>query len=247
MATGAALAALSIIPAGAIAADLGVPRAPVAAAITVPAVFNWSGFYLGADVGYLGSTSVASIPGFPVPTDGRPNPSGFKIGAHVGYRHQFVSNLVLGLEGDLSLVAGSSRTAQAATLTQWWRVRATMDGSVRATLGFAVNRSLLYTTAGVAFADFAGCSVTVVATNPCVAGSNFSGLRTGWTVGAGLAYAVTDNWSVRAEYLYANYGSKTYSTPIIGFGTSRYRTDTHAVRVGVSYLFATGGTVSARY
>uniref|UniRef100_UPI0013D5B791 outer membrane protein n=1 Tax=Klebsiella pneumoniae TaxID=573 RepID=UPI0013D5B791 len=70
--------------------------------------------------------------------------------------------------------------------------------------------------------------------------------RVGWTLGAGVEYAITQNWTVRGEYLYANYGSKTFSTP--AGVTPSVSLQTHKFRLGVNYLFSTGpAAVVARY
>jgi len=67
---------------------------------------------------------------------------------------------------------------------------------------------------------------------------SWSGDKTavGWTVGGGIEYAVTNNWSVRAEYRYTDYGHiDSY------FGNANYnKHDTqNSVRVGFSYKFDT--------
>jgi outer membrane immunogenic protein len=239
--TGVAAVALA---SGAQAADLGAPRGAVAAVVVAP-VFNWTGFYLGADLGYWTGSATTVVPGF-VP--GFPRPNGVTLGGHVGYRHQFANNFVLGAEADLSwlggktasgLVAGAGGTA--------WQLRGNWDGSLRATAGFAVDRALLYVTGGVSVIEARGCAVAAVGT-PCLAGSFYGGTRAGWTVGAGLDYAVTQNWTVRGEYLYANYGSRLYAAPAAVGGFVSSRLETHKFRVGLNYVFSTGpSAVVARY
>jgi outer membrane immunogenic protein len=232
---------------GAQAADLGVPRGAIAGVVVAP-VFNWTGFYVGADIGYLWSSTNVFATNGGGPSTGSPNPHGIKIGGHVGYRYQFANNFVLGIEGDLSWLGARNREATIGIFApQVWRTRANWDASIRGTAGFAIDRALIYATGGVAFIDSPGCA----SVNPggvCVPGSNFGGSRVGWTVGAGLAYAVTPNVSVRGEYLYANYGTRTYATAAIVGGFTAYKLDTHTVRLGVSYMFTTGGSaVVARY
>lgn len=238
---GAALAALA---AGAQAADLGGPRGPVAAVVVAP-VFNWTGFYVGADIGYWASTGAIGYPNSIFSATA--NPSGIKLGGHVGYRHQFVNNFVLGLEADLSWLGGSNREGGVVNSpANAARVRGVWDASIRGTAGFAIDRALLYASGGVAFLQTNGCSAAVG--GPCIANSQFGGTRTGWTVGAGLAYAVTPNVAIRGEYLYANYGTRTYATPSVASTLTSQKIDTHTVRLGMSYLFSTGpSAVVARY
>lgn len=241
VATGALLA----LAGSAGAADLGAPRTPIASAIVSPA-FSWTGFYVGGHIGYLGSSLTARDPAVPL-SNGSPNPNGVKLGGHIGYRHQFANNFVLGIEGDLSWLGASYRNgATAGAPNQFWRARATYDASVRATAGLAVDKALLYVTGGLAMAEFQGCGI-IGAGTPCLAGTNFSGMRTGWTVGTGLAYAITPNVSVRGEYLYADYGTKTYVMPGNPGGTGQVRANTHTVRIGLSYQFSSGSAVVARY
>jgi len=240
-----ALAAIGALAGQAGAADLGVQRVAVPAAIAAP-VFNWTGFYAGADIGYWAGPSYISYPGAPV-FFGSATPQGFKLGAHVGYRHQFANNFVLGLEGDLSWLGNASRETFVNSGPRVARIRGNWDGSVRATAGFAIDRALVYATGGLAFINTTGCTAFGPG-DVCAPATQFGGTRLGWTVGAGLAYAVTQNVAIRAEYLYANYGGRTYATTGVAGAQTRHKIDTHTARVGVSYLFSTGpSAVVARY
>ena len=68
--------------------------------------------------------------------------------------------------------------------------------------------------------------------------------RVGWTLGAGVEYAVTQNWTVKAEYSYYNFGTRTLGPTYAG----TVRSDAHTVKLGVNYLFSTGpSAVVARY
>ena len=68
----------------------------------------------------------------------------------------------------------------------------------------------------------------------------------GWTVGGGIEYAVTDNWSVRAEYRYTDFGHLTDITPFVfGIGSTVTHHETeNAVRAGFSYKFDGFGAAS---
>ena len=96
--------------------------------------------------------------------------------------------------------------------------QANIQGSIRGRLGIAWDRALIYGTAGVAFT---GLNTTIVDTTGFftgVPGTNvtFSNTRAGWTAGGGIEYAVTDNWWVRAEYRYSNFGHTTWSVALPG-------------------------------
>jgi outer membrane immunogenic protein len=71
--------------------------------------------------------------------------------------------------------------------------------------------------------------------------------RDGYTVGAGLEYMFTPNWSIKGEYQYYNFGNTTFLTgpaPVIG---AKFRDDEHTVKLGINYRFGWGGPVAARY
>jgi outer membrane immunogenic protein len=105
--------------------------------------------------------------------------------------------------------------------------------------------TLLYATGGLAFADLAG--TYYVGAGPR---QEFRSTEAGWTVGAGLEYAVAPNWTTRIEYRYTDYGqlTDTPSAAVVpgGFGY-RNNVDFHTVRLGLSYKFGGGGPVVASY
>ncbi|MDP3545550.1 MAG: porin family protein [Phreatobacter sp.] len=231
-----ATAAAVAFGASAQAADLGVPRTPIAAAVLAP-VFSWTGFYVGlnAGVGFANTNLTALTAPFNVSGSG----TGLVAGGQIGYNYQ-INNIVLGLEGDIGFFGVSRRASDISGNFVAWRTQ--WDASIRGRLGLAIDRTLLYVTGGVAFADLRinGAVGQPLAFLPF----SESQTRVGWTVGAGIEYALTGNWTVRGEYLYANYGRKDFPTiPIAGV-----RLDTHKFRVGVNYLFSTGpSAVVARY
>ncbi|QCK86869.1 porin family protein [Phreatobacter aquaticus] len=231
----ACLASTALVS-GASAADLGVRRVAVPAAIVAPS-FSWTGFYAGLNVG-LGSvnTNLSALTGGNLAGTA----TAFVGGGQIGYNHQ-INNIVLGIEGDLGYFGAQRRGAPinfGAFAAQFaWRT--TWDASIRGRLGVAVDRTLLYVTGGVAFADLRVSQTDI--TNNIVLASQTQ-VRAGWTVGAGVEHALTPNWTVRAEYLYANYGSRTIAA-IPGVSMQ-----THKVRLGVNYLFSTGpSAIVARY
>ena len=103
-----------------------------------------------------------------------------------------------------------------ATVTQDW------EGSVRGRVGVAFDRFLAYGTGGIAFTG-----LEVVA--PAVTTSE---TRAGWTLGAGLEYAFTDNVTFRGEYRYSDFGSDNYAGVAAPIGVTN-----HALRFGLNYKF----------
>jgi opacity protein-like surface antigen len=101
------------------------------------------------------------------------------------------------------------------------------------TIGIAHDRWLVYGKAGIAWAhtDFTdNWTVTPVPGFPNV-NSVFGGLgnennnRAGWTVGTGIEWAIWNNWSVKAEYDYLDFGTRTVAingtipAGVIGFSS----------------------------
>lgn len=138
-----------------------------------------------------------------------------------------------------------------------------IEGSIRGRIGFALaglgwDRILVYGTGGVAFGGFSstvsgnfpgGAFVSApgaaALTFPPFGGStSTSTTRVGWTVGGGLEYAMTDNWSLRAEYRYTDFGRSTIFLPTFdsaalgaaGASVNRHFTE-NSVQIGFSYKF----------
>ncbi|QTL02308.1 porin family protein [Aquabacter sp. L1I39] len=206
--SGALLGAMVAAPA--MAADLAKPQSyPVKAQVAAPApVFSWTGFYIGANAGYAWGSGKGAADYYGV------SPDGWFGGGQVGYNYQFQNNMLVGVEADLqgSDISGSANN-----------VNSKLDyfGTVRARLGYAYDRFLPYVTGGLAYGkntinDF---------------GYSDSNTHVGWTVGGGLEYAITNNWTARAEYLYVDLGKKTYDN----IGDAGIAAST--ARVGVNYKF----------
>lgn len=231
------------------AADLGVPGVPIATAVMVP-TFSWTGFYAGAHVGYGWGRSRAELvfaPANVVDGSGNVDPKGIFGGLHVGYNYQ-TGNLVLGLEADanLSSVGGRVTVSDPAGVPRppnSVTSRLTWNGSARVRLGYAIDRLMPFVTGGVALGEYR------VTPNYVVSGTlPESSTHVGWTLGAGMEYALAANWTARVEYRYTDYGRKRYPIPTDPNEETRINLTTHDVRLGVSYLFSTGGgPVVARY
>jgi len=211
------------------AADLGTKYPPL---IDIPSpAFSWSGFYAGIYAGYgagrATTTGVATGSFSPVDVQGA------LLGGTVGANAQF-GNFVLGAEGDLawSGVKGSATCAGAPA----YGCTGTLDwaGAAKVRGGIAVDRVLLFGTAGVAIGGI------TASTNPAAPAStgSFSSTVWGWTVGGGAELAVTDAVSVKAEYGY--YDFATVQAPvntIANVGATDIKANAHIVKLGVNYRF----------
>jgi outer membrane immunogenic protein len=209
---------LALAAAGpALAADLSV--APIyKAPPMVPTAYNWSGFYLGANGGGgWGTSNWDSAGSF--------NVSGGVIGGTAGFNWQ-TGHAVLGLEGDVdwSSLHGSTTTlcpAGCNSNNDWL-------ATVRGRAGYAFDRFLPYVTGGLAVGD-------IRASTPGFAGA--SQTNAGWTVGGGLEFALTNNWTAKAEYLHVDLGNLNcgFSCGVASGNNVSVRSD--VVRGGLNFRF----------
>src|SRR5690606_14761466 len=196
-------------------------------AATMPEAFSWAGGYIGLNGGYAGGSarhvrSPAPTPPAPpavtpAPPAIEPNPfgpfaieqpalitpfaaqlptttvfdfemDGFVVGVQAGYNWQ-AGPVVYGLETDLQISGVRGDTGS----YDMPHARLDWFGTTRARLGFVpTERLFAYATGGLAYGrvkthgDFLSASA----------------LRTGWTAGAGMEFAIDRHWSVKSEYLY---------------------------------------------
>lgn len=216
MKTALLASALILTSTAAYSADV-VYQEPVAPIVEAPILFTWSGPYIGVQ----GGGGWADLSGDVAGQTGDASLNGGLVGGFIGYQHQLTNNFVLGIEGDLdynwndkNYTAGSA-TAEFGT---------ELAGSVRARAGYAVDRSLFYITGG--WATTKGYGRVDTPTQSFREKENFNG----WTVGAGIEHAFTDNLFGRVEYRYNDYGSKNYD-----FG--KVELDQHTVKVGLGVKF----------
>lgn len=186
---------------------------------TVATGFVWTGGYIGINGGWANRGIDANAL--------HPDGDGLSLGGHLGYLHQFGNNIVLGVEGDIRYVdldasAPCDNPAFTCHAKQDW------EASIRARAGYAVDRFLPYVTGGVAFTHFEGAVSSAVTTFPDEAN------LTGWTLGAGIDYAVTDTLIVGLEYLHADYGKHDFTYDVL-YDDVSVKTDT--IRARFSYKF----------
>ena len=257
--------ALVLLSTTTMAADLPSRRVPPVYAPPPPIpVFTWTGLYVGGQVGYeFGrSTAFASSPVIGGLAANSGSKNGVIGGGHVGYLFStqslpvlgsffgsnggfgFGTGGVIGIEGDVDgtgartnyLLGGIGNSA-----------RENIQGSVRGRVGIAFDRVLFYATGGAAFGDLRNTYV-----NTLTGGlDNYSHTRVGYTVGGGVEYAFTNNFSVRAEYRYTDFGTFTDNLANStggGVNVSHRETD-NRVQAGFSYKFDTftPSPVVARY
>ncbi|MCA0433987.1 MAG: outer membrane beta-barrel protein [Proteobacteria bacterium] len=217
-----ALSTAALVPAASVkAADL--PPPPVED--LRPSTYDWTGLYVG---GWIGLTCI----------DGELNDQtqdwemsgcGYKGGALGGYNHQF-DKLVLGIEADWG------RTGDIATNEEPggdFAFSMKSLATLRARMGIALDDTLLFVTAGGAWAK--GNLDAIDFTDP----DNIQETHFGYTIGGGIEQALTENIRVKLDYLYTKFdGANYYSSDcaatcdidVDDFGD-------HEVRLGVIWAF----------
>ena len=262
----AVLAAVAVVGFASVASAADLPtKAPIVKApVAVP--YNWTGFYIGANAGAIWSRSDygLSTPGGNAPYfvvgDAAiigPNGSGgfrstdLTIGGQAGYNYQFGQGLV-GAEVDWSRWGLSKSSTVVGPLTAPVNIQNTTTSitagslvTLRGRLGYVYERALFYVTGGAAYANINFTQSSSVALTSTVDAASNSG-KWGWTVGGGAEYALDAHWRVKAEYLYADFGSTTFTTtPISPYGpasgtipfTHNFNLKANIARLGVNYLF----------
>lgn len=199
---------------------------------------TWTGFYVGGTVGGIDFSSQAAFSdpvSFAYYGNLNGNGTGVAAGLTAGYNYQ-INSIVVGFETDYSFANISKNTYSVSTYGYSLQGTNKLDGfgTVRARLGYAFNRTLVYATGGLAYADVKGSSnFYEPAVSACTA--SFSKIKTGWTLGGGLEYDCTNHISIKVEGLYADLGTNTAVSPN-GCTTSFKNTFTLA-RLGLNYRF----------
>ncbi len=233
------------------AADLGgMPYGSIKDEPVYQKPFSWTGFYVGAHGGY--SWGEFDDKGNPA-ADSKKIDGGFG-GIQLGYNVQLPSNLVLGVEADVSLggpgkdwlgykESGNQHDPYYGSDEVKW------FGTLRARAGYAFGRFMPYITGGLIWSDnkhSLGCDQSVApgGSNGCGGGANefdtsSSDIEFGWVAGIGAEYAFADNWTFKAEYLYADIGSGKVSLVDPSYPNIQRDFDGHMnlVRAGINYKF----------
>ena len=204
---------------GAAAADLSLAPLYKAPPAEVAPVYNWTGFYLGANGGggwghSFWNTNTTGI-----------DLSGGQAGGTLGYNRQ-LGNVVFGVEGDIDW-SGFNGTSTTAGCPGGCSTSDTWLSTVRGRIGYSFDRVMPYATGGLAVGD-------IRASAPGFAGGTST--NAGWTLGGGIEVALPGNWSAKAEYLRVDLGgfNCTGCTPAPSGNVSLQE---NVFRAGVNYRF----------
>ena len=216
-----------------LAASMGVAKA--ADTFVAPdTAYDWSGFYLGGDIGYGEANFKGCIEceEASIADAAQLDLNGIAGGVHAGFNHQMDNNLVLGIEADVMFTDWNDN-AGTTDVDDSQKGKVDLLGSVRGRLGLAMDRTLIYATGGVAFSDAEWTSIRSSDTDT----AKLNGI--GGVVGGGAEFMLTDNISLRGEGLYYFIGDKK---DVSGFsegspGEHVEFDDAFVVRVGASIHF----------
>jgi len=181
-----------------------------------PAATMWTGFYAGLHIGGAWGNGSWTDPysGF----GDSPGGSGVLGGIQLGVNSQW-DWLVIGLEADISFTDLKALGTDAMGFNH--TIQSTWLSTGTARVGYATGPWLLYGKGGIALGD-EGNSVTCPGTVPplptCAFGNSAAGplwgsFHVGWTVGGGVEYALTHNWSARIEYDYIHFNNDNTVPP----------------------------------
>jgi outer membrane immunogenic protein len=221
-------------------------------------VYNWSTCYVGGNVGYgsslnesitfTGSDEAAFFSTNQFPRYIPVKPKGGIAGGQIGCNTQF-AQWVFGVESDLQWSdikvtetvspvprAGTQFATTASESRKWF-------GTVRGRAGLLVKpQVLLYGTAGLAYGETELSFNTCAPGSPCASAAS-SGTNIGWAAGTGLEWMFARNWTIKAEYLYVDLGSRSVTgttvpsaVPPSAFTAASDQRE-HTARLGVNYSF----------
>jgi len=184
------------------AADLGPPVYDAAPE------WRWTGCYAGGHVGgawtsqdkWIVRTQGGAFEGQSL---GGHDADGVIGGVQAGCDYQTASGIVVGVQGDYGWTDASGSHPSAREFGVFYHSDVEGLGSVTARLGYAFGRFLAYAKAGAAW-ERVDYSASTIITGVAYTASE---TRSGWTVGGGGEYAVTDTVSIFAAYDHFDFGT----------------------------------------
>lgn len=223
---------------------------------------NWTGFYVGGNVGYgfdadndvkttgQAPGNVNNVNGGARPARVSMEPDGFTGGAHVGYNLQF-GRAVVGLETDIAYTDFEDKRNVPTTALNGVdrlnnRFEQSLDylGTVRGRAGYLFGSTMVYATGGLAYGQLDNEAIFFGPAGQRQFQGSSDGVELGYAVGGGVEHALSERWSASFGYMYYDLGEDTVDVAVIpgsgGGGTgydSEFDTSGHIVRAGFSYRF----------
>jgi opacity protein-like surface antigen len=190
--------------------------------------YDWSGPYAGVSAGSTWGRMHWASQGAPVD----PDYAGYLAGGQAGYNFQ-TGQFVWGVEGE----AGFSNARGAKACSIQGLLYSCEDnvetlGSLTGRFGYTWGRALFYAKGGWAFGEVkTGTHLNFVGTGE-VSSTNW---ESGWTLGGGMEFALTNRWSAKAEYMHYEFPRDTFT--VAQNATSNATTSGDTVRIGLNYHF----------
>jgi outer membrane immunogenic protein len=224
------------------AADLAARPYTKAPPPMLAAIYDWSGFYIGANGGWgqerrcFDARDITGV----FFSEGCHEASGGVVGGQIGYRWQ-AGGWVFGLEaqGDWANLRGDN----VSLLFPGFVNRSRMDafGLFTGQIGYAWNNALFYVKGGAAVVDDRN---DILVGGAVVATSN-SDTRWGATVGVGFEYGFAPNWSIGIEYdhLFLDNRTTDFTAPggLVVVTTDRIHGDADLIMARINYRFGGWG------
>ncbi len=203
------------------------------------------GTFAAAGPAFAATSGTFLVPAGAGVRNGNTTTSGFAGGGQIGYNWQ-VGSFVVGAEADIQGLAGNNGrrgfggvpaapffiTATGpglppGTILVPRGVLGTLDwyGTFRGRLGYAIDRTLVYVTGGLAYGE--GSLDKGICGNGLL--NCTSNIRTGYTVGGGVEYAFTNTWTARVEGMYVNINNDRRNNTAVGLGAVGYNAPTNTV------------------
>ena len=231
LASAAALVLLLIVPAEA----AGLQRPPPN--YLPPPI--WTGFHVGAQVGFAFSGEDATSGFFGTPVTFSTNPSGVIGGLEAGYDYQLSPNWLVGAAAQLSwsLASGNfnftTTTPAGAVASGIFNSNQNWYDTFTGRVGYLIADWVLYAKGGAAWmnADYS------VAVSGPFAGGSINNTRSGYALGLGAEWMFGPGWSTKIEYDYLGFGNNSYA--LGGVGTS-VNTHVQLIKIGVNYHLLPG-------
>ena len=217
----------------------------------VAPIYNWTGFYIGANGGWANSHSCwdfVDVTGLAV-RDGCRDASGGTVGGQIGYRWQS-NQFVFGLEAQGNWADLSGSRVSLINTAFSTRTRVDAIGLFTGQIGWAWNQALVYLKGGAAVTDNRyDIFNTIGGLNLASADAT----RWGAAVGVGFEYGFAPNWSIGVEYdhLFMGHSNNSFSVvnPIVTGALNRIDQDVDMVTLRLNWRFGGpyGNPVVARY
>lgn len=224
---------LALFSGSALAADITLPS-PVVPSAAVNGL-SWTGLYGGVEfaTGRYFDSATEYVTATGVPTDFNPayNANGASFGAKIGADYQW-NMLVAGVSAEIEdgTFKGVFNDFNIGAGHDLIRFQTTLLGRV----GLAYDRFLVYGLGGVDFANI-DTDYVYVPTNTT---ETFKNIRAGGVIGAGVEYAITNNWTLGLDYRYIDFGSVVHNSTVAFAGLSGSHKETaDFVHLSLNYRF----------